>query len=789
MKPTIWIILLLVFSFLKIFSQERKEKFQENITSIQVVGTKTDDKNKIPGSAYTLNKEYLEKAAPTDPMEALRRAPGASIRYQDAAGLTPNISFRGVSNEESRKTLILEDGVLTSLSPYGQPESYYIPSIERMERIEVIKGSGSILFGPNTIGGIVNFVSKAPPVLPKLTSKTIGGENNYLSQFLSYGGTFEKQAYDIQVLRKQGDGFRDHQDFYVNEFYLKHIYNWNDLQTTSIKYSFHEQKANSTYLGLSQGLFWKNPKINPAKYDEKYLDRNAVVLDHKIRMNSNTFQIIGYVTKANRNWSRQDFLYNQVSSSKLFRQTETIPPTEDTLRIYSPNVFVNRAGDSIYMRKPLIARDQAFQTTGVENRNSLKWNLGEIKNRTEIGLRFHFENNFIKTTREKNPDLFGFIQRGILQEEGLEFGAREFALQYPWNLNRQERKIESFSSFFQNQLELTEKWKIILGLRYEEFIQKITTTRRAPTELETNLGLVIPGDTSINRTTSTSTRNKIMLPGFGTTYEIFPKFIWLFGVHKGFSPPTFGTSFSNLGEDYRLKPETSTNYETGFRGDLAKYLYLEVVGYKLFFRDQIVNVREIEEGRGQKPSNTGFSTHTGAEFVLAYDYGKSFLQNTSLSFELIYSYIDAISKSYVPPDLMFNPNLEETLSNFVKIYNYQVIPKDTNGKRLPYVPRYSFTFALGLELQAGFYARAEYQYIDKQFSDLENTKDESSDGSLGVIPKIELWNGSLGWKFNKFTLFINGKNLQDRRYVSGRLPIGIQTAPFRQVNFGISLEL
>ena len=45
-----------------------------------------------------------------------------------------------------------------ALAPYGEPEMYYSPPIDRMSRIEIIKGSGSILFGPQTIGGVVRWV-------------------------------------------------------------------------------------------------------------------------------------------------------------------------------------------------------------------------------------------------------------------------------------------------------------------------------------------------------------------------------------------------------------------------------------------------------------------------------------------------------------------------------------------------------------------------------------------------------------------------------------------------------
>jgi Fe(3+) dicitrate transport protein len=264
------------------------------------------------------------------------------------------------------------------------------------------------------------------------------------------------------------------------------------------------------------------------------------------------------------------------------------------------------------------------------------------------------------------------------------------------------------------------------------------------------------------------------------------------GVHKGFSPPTFGTSFNNLGEDFRLRPETSTNYEMGVRGDLANYLYLEIVGYKMFFRDQIVNVQEINDGRGSRPQNTGFSTHTGGELVSAFDFGKFMNWDWKFPLEIIYSHINAKNHSY---ELVQYTEDEFKRIQIVErplfiVNNYQIISSNTSGNYLPYVPKHTMTLSVGFDSNSGYYGRTEYQYIDKQFSDLDNTKDESFDGNVGVIPKIGLWNASFGYRSkDKWSVFINGKNLQDRRYVSGRLPIGIHPGPFRQINFGISFEL
>ncbi|HNF17070.1 MAG TPA: TonB-dependent receptor plug domain-containing protein, partial [Leptospiraceae bacterium] len=264
--------------------KKRMEKMYEK-AAINVIGDNKDSLKKIPGSATLVEKKFLEETQPLDAMEVLRRVPGASTRFMDSAGLTPNIGFRGVSNEESRKTLILEDGVLTSLSPYGQPESYYSPQIDRMSRVEIVKGSGSILFGPSTIGGIVNFVTRKPPAKNTFSTRTMGGENGYFSSLNQFGGTTGKTGYDISYLHKQGDGYRDYNHFNVNEANLKLVHALNDRHTFTFKLSVHEQKARATYLGLTEGLYWKNQRINPAQFDLKELNRTSAVLGHEYTLN------------------------------------------------------------------------------------------------------------------------------------------------------------------------------------------------------------------------------------------------------------------------------------------------------------------------------------------------------------------------------------------------------------------------------------------------------------------------------------------------------------------------
>ena len=71
-----------------------------------------------------------------------------NVRDEVLSGVVPNIGIRGLNPDRSEKLLILEDGVPAGLAPYSVNAAYYVPPIERMARVELLKGSGQILYGP-----------------------------------------------------------------------------------------------------------------------------------------------------------------------------------------------------------------------------------------------------------------------------------------------------------------------------------------------------------------------------------------------------------------------------------------------------------------------------------------------------------------------------------------------------------------------------------------------------------------------------------------------------------------
>ena len=86
-----------------------------------------------------------------------------------------NVGIRGSYPRRSANILLLEDGTPIAPAPYLSPEAYYNPPSDRLDGIEILKGADILSYGANTMYGVVNYITKKPPVKPTLGLNIVGG--------------------------------------------------------------------------------------------------------------------------------------------------------------------------------------------------------------------------------------------------------------------------------------------------------------------------------------------------------------------------------------------------------------------------------------------------------------------------------------------------------------------------------------------------------------------------------------------------------------------------------------
>ncbi len=161
---------------------------------------------RAPAAIYVLTQEDIRRSGATSIAEALRQVPGVQVARQDAH--TWAISARGFNDIFANKLLVLVDGrsVYTPLFS-GVYWDVQDTLLEDIDRIEVIRGPGSALWGANAVNGVINIITK-PAKATSGTLVTLGGGTE--DQGL-IGVRYGVKLNDETFLRLYGKGFlNDH---------------------------------------------------------------------------------------------------------------------------------------------------------------------------------------------------------------------------------------------------------------------------------------------------------------------------------------------------------------------------------------------------------------------------------------------------------------------------------------------------------------------------------------------------------------------------------------------------
>ena len=162
-----------------------------------------------PASISVLTARKLETSAQVaDPVRNLINTPGVQIQQQSAARI--NIEMRGAASLFNTGVFPIMD--YRSLSGPGigtfQSDGSGISSLD-LERIEVVRGPGSALYGPGVTSGVIHFITKTPIQHPGTSVELMGGQLSTFGTTVRHAGRNEKGTfgYKINAHYKRGDEF------------------------------------------------------------------------------------------------------------------------------------------------------------------------------------------------------------------------------------------------------------------------------------------------------------------------------------------------------------------------------------------------------------------------------------------------------------------------------------------------------------------------------------------------------------------------------------------------------
>lgn len=413
---------------------------------VDVVGKRENLKN-IAGSANVLDSRTLEISRVFTTNEALRQLPGLVVRDEEGFGMRPNIGIRGLNPTRSTKATLLEDGVPLSYAPYGDNASYYHPPIERFDHVELLKGAGQIQFGPQTIGGVINYVTPAPPVGVGGSVSVVGGSRDYSGGRVRLGA----RRMLLDYTQKEGRGARDNIDSRMHDLSFKTVVG--SSRSLTLRANYFKESSTVTYSGLTQAEFDRlGPRYNAFENDDFQTQRFGASGTHNLVVGRSTLVTTNlYVAYFDRDW---------------WRQSSTTTDTQG-----GPGVLSHRlAGDPIDPDtiQSIQGRLREYTTWGLEPRVKHSFSLMGMASELQAGVKAHFEIQDRKQRNGTSPN----ARTGSLVEDNL-------------------RTTRAYSAFLVDRIQ-SDGWSLTPGLRYEQIHSR--RENRLPGGLEgtDHLGKWIP---------------------------------------------------------------------------------------------------------------------------------------------------------------------------------------------------------------------------------------------------------------------------------------------------------
>ncbi|MBN1255550.1 MAG: TonB-dependent receptor [Deltaproteobacteria bacterium] len=271
-------IMALFGSFSQVFAEEEEER--EAVELKEVVVTATRDwveEWKVPYNVSMITEEDIKRSNAQNVADLLRTVPGVFVSDWTANRKSVTVDIRGFGETGPLNSLVLVDGRRVNQIDISGTDWTQIP-LDQVERIEVIRGGGSVLYGDNAVGGVVNIVTKKGKGKPSVQAEALGGSYGLNIQRASSRGALGDFRYAAHARHENTRGFRHNGGYEGYDFGASVGYDIGDIIKLDIDSNYHYD----TY-GLPGPLSYQDLHTWADSNDTKEPDNEGETEDYFVR--------------------------------------------------------------------------------------------------------------------------------------------------------------------------------------------------------------------------------------------------------------------------------------------------------------------------------------------------------------------------------------------------------------------------------------------------------------------------------------------------------------------------
>lgn len=641
--------------------------------------------------------------------QILSKIPGLNIWENDGSGIQINISTRGLSPNRSWEFNTRQNGYDMSADIFGYPEAYYNPPLEAVEKIELVRGSGALQYGPQ-FGGMVNYILKKNKSDKPFNfeSQITTGSYGLASLYTAIHGKINNWQYYIYNQMRKSDGWRENGYYDIRNTHGIIQYNFNEAAKLSMEYTNMNDRIQQSG-GLTDAAFNSNPsqsfrarnwmgtpwQIANIKYEHK-LDSHYKFLISATALWGER-NSVGYITPANK--------FDTINTSK--------------------NEYNLRQLDRDY-----------YRNMGIEFRNFLSYKINQTKQDLAFGVKAY------KAHTDRN-------QKGI-GTTGSDFDLTELS-KYQTALDFNTTNIALFA---ENTFRIGKKLSISPGLRYE-WIQSDISGR-----------LGITNNQDILTPSSTLSRS-VLLGGISAQFKLNAANQIYGSATQSYRPILFSDLTPPATTDVidqNLKDASGWNIDLGLRGQLWDILKYDVSAFYLLYSNRIGTIRQFPNNDPTKTSyqfrtNLGESIHRGIESYIELDLSSWIKKDLGFGHLSLFTSGSYIHASYSDFKVY---SVSGTSPNQV------ISEKNLKGNAVEYVPTWMVNVGinykykhLGIQVQS--------RTTSDIYTDATNTELANPEATVGKINGYTVYDVSAEYKINsQYQLGCGINNLTNEIYATRR---------------------
>ncbi|MEM8575169.1 MAG: TonB-dependent receptor [Pseudomonadota bacterium] len=744
------------------------------------------------GSRVT--RQQINKQVPLTTNDIAQRVPGVTVVNDDGIGNQGGIGIRGSNPRRSRKILVMEDGQSINMSLYIDPSVHAVPPPERVEAVEVIKGS--IIYAPNNNFGAINFRNLQPFGPDEFVLSGEGGAVATRGADDSDGGaakwhvhlrqTWENWGTVVSYTGADVQGSWDTERANYNDFYA--ALGWkNEKADFVFSGSYTRQRDDYDEANLEFEGDEDEEEEEEGEEEEEDEEEDSALSRLQERFSTpedaffksvkhcktcfnpgsrfSTYNADPFRFLANLNYYIDDDTtsttraYYYHHRRDRYQNFEGADPSQAETN-FSPELL----GDTVLIPEGvMLGRLRTYQHVGGEQKFELanREIFAGLNQDFQIGARFE-HHTFA------NRNFFG--RQGEILNDGDKNGLTVFD---------SEHEADAFSAYAQTVIHATPALDIVPGIRFEHISSKVTQLRSSEEEGEGEQELEeceFNGEEFFNEgecvvfeinpdTQNFSYDKTYWLPGVSFSWGLFGKQIAPISGGKGlqeYETVYHTTMYGGYNRGVTIPvqregpfpplDELGDNFQLGVRSTGIKGITFDVAG---FFKSI-----ENYQIRGSATTTSGLNVYTNIDEV-------------EISGVEMYGRLD--SRPYTGWDL--NPFFEGTFTYSNGEITEGVLPDGTNlvGNRIPFAPREVAYLTTGIESIAGWNASVSFVYRGEFFTDETNTPFKGDPGGEdGLVPSVWLVNARANYTLptdifgSELTLFVSGENLADKLYITDR---------------------